>query len=405
MQSGRRRTVESGNPLAPEVETTMTNPFLSSEEYDERAHALYNDGSYAKAVELLSEGLALYPGAVELHVGLAYAWLAQEEFAWARRSFEEALILDPEHEDALAGLGDVLLRLGRPDAAMRLFDRVIALGYADDGELMLQIGRSLFREDMTEEALTFFNRALVATSASSEACAWVGILLHRIGRNAEAITMLRSAVQEDPANAEAQIYLANMLYEAGDREEALKHFHTTHAEDHWDEMGITRYIELEKEALGDSIPPGYFDEWEYQLVLITEDFAPEDILLSEVEQSMSLTEAVDNGVVQAVQLESLGSMLTELAQKQKSDGGGFAEQSPVPVQHYIEWRDGITIQGTWEEIVMALRDLSDDSRSLEDYMAYQSRLHYGATGVRLSTHAAEAFIRDSADAGLLRIIR
>ena len=81
----------------------MPTPFLSSEEYDERAHALYNEGQYDEALNVLREGLTLYPQAVELHVGIGYARLAREEFAWARKSFEESLILDPEHEDALAG--------------------------------------------------------------------------------------------------------------------------------------------------------------------------------------------------------------------------------------------------------------------------------------------------------------
>ena len=83
----------------------MPSPFLSSEEYDERAHQLYNEGNYDAALDTLREGLALYPNAVELHVGVGYARLARDEFAWARRCFEEALVLDPDHEDALAGLG------------------------------------------------------------------------------------------------------------------------------------------------------------------------------------------------------------------------------------------------------------------------------------------------------------
>ena len=83
----------------------MTDPFLSSEEYDERAHALYNEGKYDEALALLREGLALYPQAVELHVGVGYARLAREEYALARRSFDEALALDPHLDYAtIAGL-------------------------------------------------------------------------------------------------------------------------------------------------------------------------------------------------------------------------------------------------------------------------------------------------------------
>ena len=91
----------------------MPDGFLSSEEYDEQAHKLYNDGDYDGALEMLKEGLSLYPNAVELYVGLGYARLAREEFAWARHAFDRAILLDPTHEDAQVGLGEVLLRFGQ----------------------------------------------------------------------------------------------------------------------------------------------------------------------------------------------------------------------------------------------------------------------------------------------------
>jgi tetratricopeptide (TPR) repeat protein len=113
----------------------MPTPFLSSEEYDERAHQLYNEGQYEEALEVLREGLALYPHAVELHIGVGYARLAREEYAWGRRSFEEALVLDPEHEDALAGLGETLMKFGQQEAGVKTFRRILELGYRDDLDL------------------------------------------------------------------------------------------------------------------------------------------------------------------------------------------------------------------------------------------------------------------------------
>ena len=149
----------------------MPTPFLSSEEYDERAHALYNEGQYDEALDVLREGLTLYPQAVELHVGIGYARLARDEFVWARKSFEEGLILDPEHEDALAGLGETLLKFGQIDMAQRAFDRTVMLGYDDDIDLMLQIGRAQFREGLVDGALTFFERAVAISAESAEAAA------------------------------------------------------------------------------------------------------------------------------------------------------------------------------------------------------------------------------------------
>src|SRR5688572_32359603 len=119
----------------------MATPFLSSEEYDERAHQLYNEGQYDEALDVLREGLALYPNSVELHIGVGYAYHAREEFAWARRSFEEALVLDPEHEDALAGLGETLMKFGQQEAGVKTFRRILELGYRDDLDLMLQVGQ------------------------------------------------------------------------------------------------------------------------------------------------------------------------------------------------------------------------------------------------------------------------
>jgi tetratricopeptide (TPR) repeat protein len=149
----------------------MSEPFLSSDDYDERAHQLYNEGQYDEAVETLRLGLGLYPHAVELHVGMGYARLAREEYLWARRAFEESVGLDPEHEDALAGLGEVLLKFGDRSGAVACFDRILALGFKDDHDLMLQIGRALFREAALDQARRFFQLAITGHAESSEAAA------------------------------------------------------------------------------------------------------------------------------------------------------------------------------------------------------------------------------------------
>jgi tetratricopeptide (TPR) repeat protein len=231
----------------------MSSQFLSSEEYDERAHQLYNEGRYDEAIEVLDEGLAIYPNAVELHVGIGYAQLAREEFAWARAAFAHALTLEPEHEDGLAGLGEVLLRLGQDEAALRCFRRTLELGYTDDVDLMLQIGRSLFREGSTRErpdffeaSQEFFDAAVKQAPESAEAIACVGYARHRMADDDGAISALRRALQLDGEHAEARIYLANILYDRNDHQTALYHFERTSPEDHWDELGLWRIIELKR---------------------------------------------------------------------------------------------------------------------------------------------------------------
>ena len=131
----------------------MSDPFLSSEEYADQAHQLYNEGRVDDAMDLLHRGLEVYPYAADLYVGLAYARLAREEFVWARRTFERSVGLDPDHEDALVGLGETLLRFGERVRALECFDRVLVLGYAEDHDLVLQAGRAPFRDNQVEEAV------------------------------------------------------------------------------------------------------------------------------------------------------------------------------------------------------------------------------------------------------------
>jgi tetratricopeptide (TPR) repeat protein len=386
----------------------MSNPFLSSEEYDERAHALYNEGEYDEALDLLREGLTLYPAAVELHVGMGYARLAREEFAWARRSFDEALVLDAEHEDALAGLGEVLLKFGQVDAGLHALERTIELGYEDDVELMLQIGRALFREGFVDHCIPFFERAAQHADDSAEPVACIGYAQHRLGNDDEALTALRRALVIDPQFAEARVYLANMLYDAGDLDAALREFEQTAPDDHWDELGIWRLMELKKSVYKLPENDGELRPWEARLVELSGEPDAIDELLAEVEQSMLEQEHTEASQAHG-QLETLGTLLSGLAGQQQ--GAEQTESTSTDVlmadngTHRVLMRDGSTVDGSWDEIVQALRDARDAGRPVEEYMAIEARRFYGATGMRVASHAPEAFIRGSADAGMLRIIR
>ncbi len=384
----------------------MPTPFLSSEEYDERAHALYNEGKYDEALALLREAVALYPNAVELHVGFGYARLAREEYAWARRSFEEALVLDPEHEDALAGLGEVLLKFGQVDAGLRAFEQTVTLGYDDDVDLMLQIGRALFREGFVDSALEYFSRAANHAEDSADAVACVGYAKHRMGNDAEAVGSLTHALQLDPQLVEARVYLANLMYDAGDLDAALVEFEKTKPEDHWDELGIWRLVELKKSVYKLEDTDGELKPWEARLIELADETDDIDDLLEEVEQSMMEQDAEGFPEAQG-QLEALGSLLTGLVNQHQGEQAEPASTDVLAAEtsHRVIMRDGSVFEGTWEEIVRALRDARDAGRPLDEYMVAEARRFYGATGKQVASDAPEAFLRGGADAGMLRIDR
>jgi Flp pilus assembly protein TadD len=370
----------------------MPTPFLSSEEYDERAHQLYNEGQYDEALDVLREGLTLYPNAVELHVGIGYARLAREEFAWARRSFEESLVLDPDHEDALAGLGETLLKFGQNEPALKSFRRILELGYHDDVDLMLQAGRALFRDGMIDEAREFFDIAVQQAPESAEAVALVGYAQHRLGDDDAAITTLRRALQLDSEHAEARIYLGNILYDRGDYEAALYHLDRTAPSDHWDELGIWRLVELKKTIYRLKDDDTELKPWDERLSELAGE--PDDIdeMLAEIEQR-AMEEASNEA---KSQLELFGALLTDLAGQRRD----YAS-------HEVLTREGRPYDGTWDDIVRKMRDANTafTGRSMQEFMLTEARRGFSLTGITIPTQDAESFIRGSADAGLLRIVR
>jgi Tfp pilus assembly protein PilF len=377
----------------------MATPFLSSEEYDERAHQLYNEGQYDEALVVLREGLMLYPNSVELHVGVGYAQLAREEYAWARRSFEQALVLEPEHEDGLAGLGETLLKLGQDEAAQRCFHRTLELGYSDDIDLMLQVGRSLFREGSLREkpeffdsAKEFFETAVKHAPESAEAVACVGYAQHRLGDDDSAIGSLRRSLQLDSDHSEARIYLANILYDQSEFEAALYHFERTNPEDHWDELGIWRLIELKRSLYRLEQNDPEIKPWDERLAELGGDLDEVDTMLMELDPRSGADTAPAAEAARG-QLELFGSLLSSLVEQKQPE-------------HQIIASDGTAFGGSWEEIVRRMRDQTGNpAHSMEEFMSGESQHAFRKTGIRIPTHDAESFIRGSAVAGLLRIVR
>ncbi|MGH7446352.1 MAG: tetratricopeptide repeat protein, partial [Longimicrobiales bacterium] len=268
----------------------MATPFLSSEEYDERAHRYYDDGEYEAALDTLKDGLRLYPHSVELYVGLGYTRLAREEFIWARQAFERALVLDPEHEDGLVGMGESLLRFGQAQDALRLFARARETACGEDLELLLTMGRALYRERMYIEAREVLAEGVERHPNSAEAAAAYGYTLHRLDEETAARRHLRRALHLDSAYHEARIYLGHLLYDRGDWAGAAREFERVGPSDHWDTLAIWRLIELKRALEG--LEPGApeLGVWERRLEEVEGQQDPIDELLAEIEARAQLPE-------------------------------------------------------------------------------------------------------------------
>ena len=360
----------------------MPDRFLSSEDYDEQAHQLYNEGDYEGALEMLREGLSLYPNAVELYIGMGYARLAREEYAWARKAFERACVLDPGHEDALVGLGEVLLRFGEYESALRLFDRVQELGFHEDLELMLTMGRALYREQLYLAARDVFARAASARPESAEAAAALGYVLQRLGDEVGSGRQIRRALRLDPDLHEARTYLGHLLYDRGDWEGALREFERVPPVEHWDPLAVWRIMELKRALWHMEHGDARLLPWEERLKELESMEDAIDRLLAEVEAG-----APDEP------LRPLDASQLELF-----DGGLPEEVEEIQVRT----QDGTAYRGSWLGVVRQMRDAAGfGHETLVQFMRRMAERWHESSGVEIPFQDPQAFLRSAAEARLL----
>lgn len=354
----------------------MTFSFLSSEEFDERAHQLYDAGEYDGALDVLREGLQRYPDAVDLHVGIGYVRLAREEFAWGHRAFQRALELNAEHEDAWVGLGESLLKFGRVDEALRCFGRVDELGLADDCELGLAIGRALYREGLYRESRDRLAALSRLHKEDAEVRAALGYALHALDDDVGARRELRAALRLDPQLHEVRIYLAHLLFERGDMQSALREMERVPPAEHWDPLSLWRFIELKCTLEGFTEDAPALAPWRDRWRELQAEPDAVDHLLAEVESAFEEADAAAPPA--ALELDR--------------------------AIHRVRTADGRVFSGTWEEILLCMRDeMSDPGEPLATFMRKAARRVRNLTGCDLPVDDAEAFLRESERIGLLRI--
>jgi Flp pilus assembly protein TadD len=360
----------------------MTYSFLSSEEFDERAHQHYDAGEYDQALEVLREGLRRYPQAVDLHVGLGYVRLAREEYIWAYSSFSDALAIDPEHEDGWVGLGEALLKFGRLDEALKAFTRVEELGLGDDCEMGLAIGRALYREGLFRESRDRLAALARAHRDSAEVRAALGYTLHALGDDLGARRELRAALRLDPELHEVRVYLAHLLFERGDLEASLREMERVPPAEHWDPLSLWRYVELKCTLDGATEEDPALAPWRDRWMELQAEPDAVDHLLAEVEAAF---EDAGNDASAALTVPPVAARM----------------EAEV---HRVRTADGRMFTGTWGEIVARMRDeLAGPDESVASFMEQAANRVRSLTGCEIPCDDPERFLRESARMGLLEI--
>jgi Flp pilus assembly protein TadD len=372
----------------------MGTQYLSSEEYDELAHRHYDAGEYDEALEVLREGLAQYPESVLLQVGLGYTRVAREEYVWARRSFERALELDGEYEDAWVGLGETLLKFGDVDAALRAFAEIDAMGLSDDLELGLTVGRALYREGLFTDARARFAGLSAAHPDSAELAAARGYTLHALGDDLGARRELRRAVRLDPELHEARIYLSHLLHDRGDHRAALSELEQVPADEHWDTLSLWRYVELKRRLDDITEEHPSLLPWRERLAALEAEPDEIDHLLAEVEAAFEGSDSEPPDP----QTGSEADLLV------RQPAGGEPLAADAGERHRVRTAEGSVFEGSWDDIVGGMRDACGEPElPLAVFMRRAARQIHERTGREVPCDSAEAFLRAGAGMGLLHI--
>jgi hypothetical protein len=217
---------------------------------------------------------------------------------------------------------------------------------------------------------------------AAEVRAALAYTLHALGDDLGARRELRAALRLDETLHEVRIYLSHLLFERGDLEAALREMERVPPAEHWDPLSLWRYIELKGSLEGVADDDPALAPWRDRWQELQADPDPVDHLLAEVEA--------------AFEESSLGPEAAEPA--------GSLEDPELPV-HRVRTADGHVFSGTWEEIVVRMRDELDPAEPLAAFMRKAAQRVRNLTGRDVPDDDAEAFLRASARIGLIQIER
>jgi tetratricopeptide (TPR) repeat protein len=114
---------------------------------------------------------------------------------WASRAIRK----DPK-PSYLTTLGDALLRLGRLEEALLVFDKAVQLK-PEDADFWRQMGNALLKARRSGEALLCFQHAVKLNPADADAAYKTGVLLKEEGRLEEALVYLDRSADAQPDHA------------------------------------------------------------------------------------------------------------------------------------------------------------------------------------------------------------
>ena len=174
--------------------------------------------------QVLIERILRTGESAESHMMMGMTHLIIGESGAAVKEFEAAVKLNPKLPMLNTAYGKALAMTGNTDRASEAFRQELA-NHPNDFEANLQLGVMLKQDQKPDEALPYFERALLVRPGEPNARFYIQTIRVVQGKLPEALPELEKLVKDVPDFLEAHVQLASVYYRLkrkadGDREQA-----------------------------------------------------------------------------------------------------------------------------------------------------------------------------------------
>ena len=268
----------------------------------ERAHKLSSNGFALAKIGKFDEAIKSYDQAIKIKPDHEEAWYNKgvslgelKKHEEAIKSYDQAIKIKPDFADAWNNRGFELSQLGKHEEAIKCNDQAIKIK-PDYAEAWNNRGFELSRLGKHEGAIKSFDQAIKIKPDYEEVWYNKGISLGELGKHEEAIECNDQALKIKPDHEEAWYNKAVNLSKLGKIEEAIECYDKAikikpHDEEAWYNKGVQlsaleRYEEAAKHF-----------ERAYRLtkgIPIWEEYSPEQAELSRLDQIKTIFQFVED---------------------------------------------------------------------------------------------------------------
>ena len=181
---------------------------------------------------------------------LGAAYMNQQLFEKALKSFQDAAALDPKLEMARLNQGIALLNMGKVDAAKQLLEEAVKRD-PDNPNAWYNLGLLYKNSENPPAAVDAFRRLTEIDPNDADTWYFLGAAYAQVKQYPQAMEAFQHALKLNPLHASAQFGLARALQQSGDTAGAREH--------------LTRFQYITQNKLGAAISLAYGEQGKYSL--------------------------------------------------------------------------------------------------------------------------------------------